>query len=414
MAQLSAVITTGDPDFRSTITTLLRSSGLSIGIIDEKHAGGTWPDLAVVDIRSGTLGAIEAIERLRASGRRRRSSPWPPRPSPIRSCGRCAPGANEYLAWPIGEPDVLAERRFQTALKRTVERSRPAKDSARSGVTLRSSAPRAAPARRRSPSTARSSIARLSKRPTLIIDLHQFVGEVALFLGVRPRFTLIDAHRQPAPHGPGVPARARRPAQVRPRHPGGRRSDRSPGRRTTRRRSSSCCSSSAVRTTSSSSTRAAVTGAVADVAVFAADTVYLVANPDIASVRNAHRIVDRFEQLGCRQGSPACAAQPHVRARTRSRRSRSRRTLGHSLHMTFPSDYSVVSAAMNSGVPLTLTNHSDLAARFERFTQADHQPAGAAGGRRAGPRDAHRSWGSFKPWLPHVTAKPPLTPGMRR
>jgi septum formation inhibitor-activating ATPase MinD len=44
-------------------------------------------------------------------------------------------------------------------------------------------------------------------------------------------------------------------------------------------------------------------------------------------------------------------------------------TLGHSLHMMFPSDYSVVSAAMNSGVPLTLTNHSDLAARFERFTK---------------------------------------------
>ena len=54
MAQLSAVITTSDPDFRSTITTLLRSSGLSIGLIDEKHAGSTWPDLAVVDIRSGT------------------------------------------------------------------------------------------------------------------------------------------------------------------------------------------------------------------------------------------------------------------------------------------------------------------------------------------------------------------------
>jgi hypothetical protein len=44
-------------------------------------------------------------------------------------------------------------------------------------------------------------------------------------------------------------------------------------------------------------------------------------------------------------------------------------TLGHSLHMMFPSDYSVVSAAMNSGVPLALTNHSDLAARFERFTR---------------------------------------------
>jgi hypothetical protein len=33
---------------------------------------------------------------------------------------------------------------------------------------------------------------------------------------------------------------------------------------------------------------------------------------------------------------------------------------------------------MNSGVPLTLTNHSDLAARFERFTRQiinPHAPA---------------------------------------
>ena len=44
-------------------------------------------------------------------------------------------------------------------------------------------------------------------------------------------------------------------------------------------------------------------------------------------------------------------------------------TLGHNLHMMFPSDYSVVSAAMNSGVPLTLTNHSELAAQFDRFTR---------------------------------------------
>ena len=33
----------------------------------------------------------------------------------------------------------------------------------------------------------------MSKRPTLIIDMHQFLGEVALFLGVRPRFTLVEA-----------------------------------------------------------------------------------------------------------------------------------------------------------------------------------------------------------------------------
>jgi Flp pilus assembly CpaE family ATPase len=53
-------------------------------------------------------------------------------------------------------------------------------------------------------------------------------------------------------------------------------------------------------------------------------------------------------------------------------------TLGHSLHMMFPSDYSVVSAAMNSGVPLTLTNHSELAARFEQLTKQIINPGASA------------------------------------
>jgi Flp pilus assembly CpaE family ATPase len=36
-------------------------------------------------------------------------------------------------------------------------------------------------------------LARLTKRPTAIVDLKPCLGEVALFLGVRPRFTLLDA-----------------------------------------------------------------------------------------------------------------------------------------------------------------------------------------------------------------------------
>src|SRR5262249_62168129 len=36
-------------------------------------------------------------------------------------------------------------------------------------------------------------IARLSKRSTVIVDLKPGLGEVALFLGVRPKYTLLDA-----------------------------------------------------------------------------------------------------------------------------------------------------------------------------------------------------------------------------
>jgi septum formation inhibitor-activating ATPase MinD len=35
----------------------------------------------------------------------------------------------------------------------------------------------------------------------------------------------------------------------------------------------------------------------------------------------------------------------------------------------FPSDYKVVSSALNSGVPLALTGNTELAMNFDRFTR---------------------------------------------
>jgi hypothetical protein len=43
--------------------------------------------------------------------------------------------------------------------------------------------------------------------------------------------------------------------------------------------------------------------------------------------------------------------------------------LGYGIHHTFPSDYKTVSTALNSGVPLALTNNSEIAAQFDSFTR---------------------------------------------
>jgi len=52
--------------------------------------------------------------------------------------------------------------------------------------------------------------------------------------------------------------------------------------------------------------------------------------------------------------------------------------LGYSVHHSFPSDYKTVSTALNSGVPLALTNSSDIAAQFDSFTRQLIQPEAAA------------------------------------
>ncbi len=358
---------TSDSEFRSTITTLLRSSGLSVGIVDEQHVGSTAPDLAIVDIRNGSLAAVEAIERLRGT--------WPSisifavaassEPEQILRAMRA--GANEYLAWAHSEKGSALTDSFQTALKRTAERNRPARDAARSGVTLAFFGAKGGSGTTTVAVNTAIDIARMSKRPTLIVDLHQFVGEVSLFLGVRPRYTLIDAldnlHRMDAEFLRELVVRHKSGLDI---LAGGDQIDR-PGPH----------DASALEQLLQQLGRSydfviidagTVTNAVADVAVFASDTIYLVANPDIASVRNAHRIVDRIEQLGAGKDRLRVLLN-RMSEQNQIGPKQIETTLGHSLHMMFPSDYSVVSAAMNSGVPLTMTNHSDLAARFERFTK---------------------------------------------
>ena len=96
---------------------------------------------------------------------------------------------------------------------------------------------------------------------------------------------------------------------------------------------------------------------------------FLVANPDVPSVRNAQRLLERVRELGASRRARAPAAQSRGRAVSRFRRSRSRRALGHPIHHTFPSDYKTVSTALNSGVPLALAGNSDIATQFDQFTR---------------------------------------------
>lgn len=357
MAQLTVLISTTDTDFRAHVTKSLRASGTSVALVDERHATANPPSLAIADIRQGAR--TDAIERLRAS--------WPTatifaiassaQPEQILHAMRA--GANEYLGWPLDDS-------FTAAIHRAAERARP-KDGTRSSTVLSFFGVKGGAGTTTIAVNSAIEIARMSKKPTLIIDLHQFTGEVALFLGVRPRFTLADAldnlHRIDAEflrelvvkHKTGLDILA-----------GGEQADR-PGPQ------DAPIFEQLLQTLSRSYDYIVidgglVTGPCADVAVFAADSIYLVANPDIASVRNAHRVIDRLGQLGAgrerlRMLLNRMSDQHDIGPK------QIESTLGISLFSVFPSDYSTVSAALNSGVPLTLSNHSDLAAQFAAFTR---------------------------------------------
>ena len=122
-----------------------------------------------------------------------------------------------------------------------------------------------------------------------------------------------------------------------------------------------------------------------DVAGLANDTRFLVANPDVPSVRNAQRLLDRIRQLGAAGERVRLllnrAAEPYPIPP-----SQIEGALGHPIHHTFPSDYKTVSTALNSGVPLALAGTSDIAAQFDRFTRHILDPEAEEAATPAGKR----------------------------
>ena len=120
-------------------------------------------------------------------------------------------------------------------------------------------------------------------------------------------------------------------------------------------------------------------------ALYGADRMFLVANPDVPSIRNAQRLLERVRELGAsgdrirlllnRAAEPFPIPLKQIET-----------ALGHPVHHTFASDYKTVSTALNSGVPLALSGDSEIAEQFKHFTRLVVEPAAAEAAPVAPPR----------------------------
>jgi pilus assembly protein CpaE len=210
-------------------------------------------------------------------------------------------------------------------------------------------------------------LARLTKRPTIIVDLKPCLGEVALFLGVRARFTVLDAienlHRLDKDFLRELVSRHKSGLDI---LAGSEQFDRPNAQ-----------DAAGVEELLRVLTRVyehividagSMITSLSAPALYTADTVFLITNPDVPSIRNAQRLVDRVRQLGAggerikvvlnRSSEHNLVAPKQIET-----------ALGYGIHHTFSSDYRTVSTALNSGVPLALTNHSEVAAQFGSFTR---------------------------------------------
>ena len=371
MTQLSVLISSEDSKFRSASTRIIRASGVSVELAEEIPAGdSSWaPDVALIDGRASSDG-WRKVEEVRSRWSAVTIVAVASQSAPDHILEAMRAGANEFFVWPMengGPPDTVEEG-IRAALRKTSERLQAASPTegstsrvltffgTKGGVGTTTLAVNTA-----------TELARLTKQPTLIVDLNPFIGEVGLFLGVRPRFTVLDAldsvdrldaiflKKLVATHKTGLDIIAGSEQLDRPNIEDSSRVEK------------------LLRILTQSYPfividGGSLTNASAGTAMFAADACFLVANPAVASIRNTRRLVDRMRKMG--------AGADHVRVLL-NRMSNNpafapdqiEEVIGRPVDQGFSNDDRTVSEALNSGVPLTTTNNTELAAQFGRFTR---------------------------------------------
>ena len=361
MAQLNALIVSDDEEFVTGLARRLRSGAVSARLMDENAAQTSTPDVVIVDIRASHSAAMPAIEQLR--GR------WPGAGIFAIAAAVDADlviqsmraGANEFFAWP-----PPAET-FDEALRRTSARRAAAPSSSTQATTMVFFGAKGGAGTTTLAVNTAVEIARLKKRPTLIVDLKAGLGEVTLFLGVRSRYTMLDAldnlHRLDQEFMKELVVKHKSGLEI---LAGSDLFDR-PG-------SSDSGSLEEVFRLLGRQYEHIIVDAGAQMnscavaALYTADTIFLVANPDVPSVRNAQRLLDRIGQLGASGDrvrvllNRAAEPYPIPPAQIES-------ALGHPISQIFLSDYKTVSTALNSGVPLATAGNSELASQFDSFAR---------------------------------------------
>ena len=197
---------------------------------------------------------------------------------------------------------------------------------------------------------------------TLLMDLHQSGGDAAVFMGVEPRFSVVDAiensHRldQNFLKTLVTTVTGQTDLLASPERPSAGRLDAIKTRRV-------------IELASSAYAHTVIDLPRSDVTVLDAleqlKAVYIVANQELATVRSATRVAGMLRE---RYGRDKVGV-----VLTRSDRQADighadvEKAIGLPVAHTFPSDYRIALQALNKGRPLALDNHNDLSASFKQF-----------------------------------------------
>jgi pilus assembly protein CpaE len=379
MARLTGTIVSDDHHFRTQLGDLLRFGPVAISLGDDRSPrAGATSDIVIVDGRGDTGGSLRLVERMRAASAAVSIFLVAQTADPDVILQSMRAGANEFFAWPLQEPAL------HDALSRAAARAQAVSGRSQASMLVFLGAKGGVGTTTLAVNTA-VDLARLGGAPSLVVDLKPGLGEVALFLGMRCRYTLFDAlenlHRLDGDFLRELLARHKSGLDVL----GGSEQFDRPGHQ------DSAAIEEVIRLLSRQYDHIVIDAgtqltAASMATLYAADVICLVANPDVASVRNAQRLLDRLRQLG------PCGDRVRVLLNRAAEPfpippAQIETALGHPIHQMFPSDYRTVASALNAGVPLTMAGNSELAQQFETFTRpflgGGTRPDASAGGKRS-------------------------------
>lgn len=211
------------------------------------------------------------------------------------------------------------------------------------------------------------SLVEQTKKPTILVDLDMQLGEVSLFLGIKPAFNIVDVadniHRMDEAllkgfikkHASGLDVLAAPDSLDKVESVG-------PSQIVQILQFLKNTYEYVVVDTSNTFDDHTVS------ALDQSSTIFLISNTDLPSLRNAQRCLSIFERMGYKKEKIKLLInryQKSLEIRTKD----IEETLNFPVSWFFPNDWPTIMNAVNSGVPLSTVNHSEIASSFASFVQ---------------------------------------------
>lgn len=206
-----------------------------------------------------------------------------------------------------------------------------------------------------------------TKKPSILVDLDMQLGEVSLFLGIKPAFNIVDVadniHRMDDALLKGFVKRHASGLDV------------------------LAAPDSLEKVESIGATQVAqilqflksvyeyvivdTSNTFDDYTVSALDlstTIFLISNTDLPSLRNAQRCLSIFERMGYKKDKIKLLINRYQKS-LEIRSKDIEETLNFPVSWFFPNDWPTVMNAVNRGAPLSALNHTEISSSFSQFVQ---------------------------------------------